>query len=194
MSQTDNKEPKPFKDDIESHEYDGIKEQNNPAPFWITMIFLVTLGFALFYFVHYFGYPGNERNQATEYAKSVEAHKVKQDAIKDAIKSDSPTLSPKEMAALGKELYIKNACMACHGASGEGNNIGPNLTDDYWLNGCSEQEVMNIIANGKPTKGMTPYKNMMNEDEIRYVSTYILSDMRGSKPANAKQPQGEKCK
>jgi cytochrome c oxidase cbb3-type subunit 3 len=194
MSQTDNKEPKPFKDDIESHEYDGIKEQNNPAPFWITMIFLVTLGFALFYFVHYFGYPENERDQATEYAKSVEAHKAKQAAIKEAAKSDSPTLSPKEMAALGKELYVKNACMACHGASGEGNNIGPNLTDKYWLNGCSEQEVMSIIANGKPTKGMTPYKNMMNKDEIRYVANYILNDLKGSKPANAKEPQGSECK
>ncbi|TLX77570.1 c-type cytochrome [Labilibacter sediminis] len=194
MSQDNNKDPKEFHDDIESHDYDGIKEQNNPAPFWITLLFLVTIGFSLFYLVHYFGYPGNKMDQASEYAKSVEEHEAKQAAIKEANKANMPELSLEEMVKNGKALYIKNACMACHGAGGEGNSIGPNLTDNFWLNGCSEEEIMNIIANGKPTKGMTPYKSMMSEEEIKYVANYILNELVGSSPANPKDPQGTECK
>lgn len=194
MSEENNKNPNEFNDDIESHEYDGIKEQNNPAPFWITLIFLVTVGFSLFYLVHYFGYPGNEKDQASEYSKSVTEFKAKQAAIKEANKADIPQLSVEEMVNKGKEQFVKNACMACHGAAGEGNSIGPNLTDNFWINGCSEEEIMHVISNGRPTKGMTPYKSMMNEDEIRYVANYILNDLVGSSPANAKDPQGEECK
>ncbi|WP_075590285.1 cbb3-type cytochrome c oxidase N-terminal domain-containing protein [Labilibacter marinus] len=194
MSQDNNKDPKDFHDDIESHDYDGIKEQNNPAPFWITLLFLVTIGFSLFYVVHYFGYPGNERDQASEYAKSVAEFEAEQAKLKAANKANMPELSEAEMIAQGKELYVKNACMACHGASGEGNTIGPNLTDNHWINGCSVEDVMGVIANGRPTKGMTPYKSMMTEEEIKYVAVYILNDLVGSSPANPKDPQGEECK
>ena len=193
MSQDNNNKPKEFHDDIESHDYDGIKEQNNPAPFWITLLFLVTVGFSLFYFIHYFGYPGNKRDQASEYEKSLAEFKEKQDAIQAARKEDMPELSMSEMVEKGKALFVKNACMACHGAKGEGNNIGPNLTDEFWLNGCSEEDLMHIIANGKPTKGMTPYKGMMQEEEIKYVANYILNELVGSSPTNPKDPQGVKC-
>ncbi|MGQ1785917.1 MULTISPECIES: cbb3-type cytochrome c oxidase N-terminal domain-containing protein [unclassified Saccharicrinis] len=194
MSQDKNNKPDEFHDDIESHEYDGIKEQNNPAPFWITLLFLVTVGFSLFYFVHYFGYPGNERDQASEYAKSVAKFEKKQAAMKAANKANLPELSMAEMVDKGKALYVKNACMACHGANGEGNNIGPNLTDNFWINGCSVDDLMNIISNGKPAKGMTPYKSMMQEEEIKYVANYILNELVGSSPANPKEAQGEECK
>ncbi len=194
MSQEDNKDPKEFHDDIESHDYDGIKEQNNPAPFWITLLFLVTIGFSLFYFVHYFGYPDNKMDQDSEYAKSVAEFEKEKAALKAANSANAPELSIDEMVKKGKALYVKNACMACHGAGGEGNNIGPNLTDNHWLNGCSVDDIMNIISNGKPTKGMTPYKSMMLEEEIKYVANYILNEMVGSSPANPKDPQGEECK
>jgi hypothetical protein len=34
---------KSSKEDITSHEYDGIKELNNPPPYWITLIFILTI-------------------------------------------------------------------------------------------------------------------------------------------------------
>lgn len=194
MSNIDNdKDPKAFHDDIESHEYDGIKEQNNPTPFWITLIFLLTFGFALFYAVYYFGYPGNEKDQTSEYNRSVTEHKEKQDALKAVANEGKPKLAMEEMVSKGEQLYSKNGCMACHGASGEGNAIGPNLTDKFWINGCSEQDIIKIIKNGKPTKGMTPYGSMMTDDEMLYVTQYILNKLVGSNPASPKDPQGEEC-
>ncbi len=43
-----------MEDNITSHEYDGIKELNNPPPYWITLIFLVTIAFSMFYVIHFF--------------------------------------------------------------------------------------------------------------------------------------------
>ena len=193
MNQDNNNDPKENHDDIESHEYDGIREQNNPAPLWITLLFLVTIGFSLFYLIHYFGYPGNERDQASEYAKSVAEWDTKMAEIKAANQGEMPELTMAQMVEEGKGLYEKNACMACHGTGGEGNSIGPNLTDNFWINGCSIENVMDVISNGRPTKGMTPYKNMMQEEEIKYLANYILNSMVGSSPANPKDPQGEAC-
>lgn len=193
MSQDNNKDVNENHDDIESHEYDGIREQNNPAPLWITLLFLVTIGFSLFYLIHYFGYPGNERDQASEYAKSVAERESQQAVLKAANQADMPELSMAQMIEKGKGLYEKNACMACHGSGGEGNSIGPNLTDNYWINGCSVENIMDVISNGRPTKGMTPYKNMMQEEEIKYLANYILNSMVGSSPENPKDPQGEAC-
>jgi len=83
-------------------------------------------------------------------------------------------------------------CFACHGMNGEGNAIGPNMTDEYYLHGCKIQDVVNVIKNGVPAKGMTPYKAQLSDEKIMKVASYILS-LRGTKPANAKAPQGEKC-
>ena len=83
-------------------------------------------------------------------------------------------------------------CFACHGMNGEGNAIGPNLTDDSWISGCDFQSVFNIIKNGNPTKGMTAFKGQISDQKIQKVSSYVLS-LNGTNPANAKEPQGEKC-
>lgn len=176
------------------HEYDGIVELNNPSPMWIIIVFLVTIGFAVIYAIHYFGYPGNEKDQVSEYERKVAVFEEKKAEMKEASAANAEELDITAILAAGQKLYAEKGCIACHGTNGEGNAIGPNLTDDYWLNGCSEEDVIRIIAEGKPEKGMTPYKSMMSETQIQHLSTYILGSMLGSSPANAKDLQGEECK
>ena len=48
--------------------------------------------------------------------------------------------------AAGKEIFAKN-CVACHRADG-GGQIGPNLTDDMWINGGGIKNVFNTIMEG----------------------------------------------
>ena len=87
----------------------------------------------------------------------------------------------------GGEVYTTMNCFACHGLHGEGNAIGPNLCDEYWLNGCSFNEVFNIIKNGNPAKGMTPFKGQINDEKIQQVTSYILGElMVGSTPRECK--------
>ena len=174
-------------------DYDGIKELNNPAPNWIILIFLATIAFSMFYVIRYFGYPGNGKDQASEYRKS-SAEFDKAHAQQQEVGKAEGVMGQEEMIAAGALLFTQKGCIACHGTKGEGNAIGPNLTDNYWLNGCSPENVIHMITEGKPEKGMTPFKTMMTQDEIKNVAFFILRKLVGSNPPNPKAPQGVECK
>lgn len=67
-------------------------------------------------------------------------------------------------------------CAACHGTDGTGNIAmgAPNLTDNIWLYGGSEQAVMNTVLYGR--NGVMPaWKEILGEDKIHVVSAYIYS-------------------
>jgi cytochrome c oxidase cbb3-type subunit III len=179
--------------DSGSHEYDGIKELTNPAPYWIMLLFIATIGFSVFYVIQYFGYPGNKKDQASEYIR--DSASLVASLTKDSTKATSASkLDEKSMLAEGANLFNTKGCIACHGMNGEGNAIGPNLTDNFWLNGCKEENLIKIITEGKPEKGMTSFKTTMTADQIKTVTNYILKTLVGTKPANSKAPQGDECK
>ena len=73
-----------------------------------------------------------------------------------------------------------------------GGQIGPNLTDEYWLHGCDPESIVKTITDGVPAKGMAAWGPMLGNKKIVEVTAYILSKV-GSSPENAKEPQGEKC-
>ena len=172
---------------------DGIRELTNSAPYWIIFVFILTYGFSLFYAIHYFGYPGNGNDQVSEYTNKVAAAETAGKGMKDP-STEGAIMSKAEISDEGARLFTQKGCIACHGMKGEGNNIGPNLTDNYWINGCSEQSLIAIITEGKPEKGMTPYKTMMTPKQIKIAALYIRQEMSGSNPENAKAPQGIECK
>ncbi|MEI7524183.1 MAG: cbb3-type cytochrome c oxidase N-terminal domain-containing protein [Mariniphaga sp.] len=179
--------------DEHNDDFDGIKELNNPAPNWIILVFIATIGFSLFYGIRYFGYPGNEKDQASEYkissAEFDKAHGQQPDASKGG-----SVMGQEEMLTAGAAIFAQKGCIACHGLKGEGNVIGPNLTDNFWLNGCSQENVIHMITEGKPEKGMTPFKTMLTQEEIKSVSLFVLKKLVGSNPPNGKAPQGVECK
>lgn len=178
----------------DSHEYDGIKELNNPAPFWIMLLLIATIGFSLFYLITYFGYPNNGMDQENEYkAESANFNKEKE-AQRKAKVTASKGMTESEIIEAGTKIFNEKGCIACHGMHGEGNNIGPNLTDHYWINGCSEDDIKKIITEGKVEKGMTSFKSVLTEDQISHMATFISKSLVGSNPQNAKAPQGNECK
>jgi cytochrome c oxidase cbb3-type subunit 3 len=172
---------------------DGIKELDNPAPNWIIFVFLLTYGFSLFYAIHYFGYPENGNDQQTEYKNKIAAVALAQKQLQQD-SNGGVVMTKEEMMADGAKLYLQKGCIACHGMKGEGNQVGPNLTDNYWINGCTQEKLITMITEGKPEKGMTPYKTMMTPDQIKNISIFIKDQLVGSNPANAKPPQGVECK
>jgi cytochrome c oxidase cbb3-type subunit 3 len=172
---------------------DGIKELNNPAPNWILLVLLLTYGFSLFYAIHYFGYPDNGNDQTSEYkAKLVAVEMARRQKIQNA--GGVVVLTKEEILASGAKLYVQKGCNACHGAKGEGNNIGPNLTDNFWINGCTPENLIAIVTEGKPEKGMNPFKTMMTPEQIKNISLYVKDALVGSNPPNGKAPQGVECK
>jgi len=75
-------------------------------------------------------------------------------------------------AGLGKEKFV--ACAACHGADGKGNQtIGaPNLTDNIWLHGAGEANIIKRINEGKINQ-MPAQAGRLTPAQIHVVAAYV---------------------
>lgn len=100
-----------------------------------------------------------------------------------------PLITDEAGLADAKTLFDKN-CIVCHGALGEGNPIGPNLTDKYWIVGGTPDDIYRVIADGVVLKGMQSWKTQMTEEQMVGLTSYILA-LQGTNPPNAKDPQGD---
>lgn len=180
--------------DVElDHDFDGIKELNNPIPPWFNVLFYGTIVAAFVYILYFHVFEAGNL-QAQEYKNElVVAEKQKADYVKKAgnlIDENSvKLLTDASKIKEGEQLYATK-CAVCHGEKGEG-KVGPNLTDEYWLHGGSIQEVFKSIKYGWPAKGMVAWQNSMNGGQMQELASYILS-LQGTNPAGAKEAQGEK--
>ncbi len=89
----------------------------------------------------------------------------------------------------GKSIYAAN-CASCHGFKGEG-GTGPNLTDEFWLNGGTDLDIARTIIYGAVKKGMLSWHFKVNPTEAGELLAYIKS-LSGTNPENAKYPEGVK--
>jgi cytochrome c oxidase cbb3-type subunit 3 len=84
-------------------------------------------------------------------------------------------------AAIGKEKF-KQMCASCHGKDGKGNTqIGaPNLTDDVWLYGGTQKDVMESIEKGRSGR-MPAHAEFLGEAKAHLLAAYVysLSQPRG---------------
>jgi cytochrome c oxidase cbb3-type subunit III len=174
------------------HEYDGIRELDNRLPPWWLYGFYFTIVFGLVYLVYY--HVGNGPSQAEEYNREMEkARAILASRVTDAgasVDENSVTLLT-EVAEIetGKKIYLGN-CAMCHGQEGEG-GIGPNLTDKYWIHGGNIQDIFKVIKyGGNKGKGMIAWEKQLKAEDIQRVSSFIYT-LEGTKPANAKEPEGE---
>jgi cytochrome c oxidase cbb3-type subunit 3 len=176
------------------HDYDGIKELDNVLPPWWVKLFYATIVFGVIYLVRF--HVIDEYTQAQEYdqevaAANIEIEKNKLNSPKEEITLDQVTLLT-DAASLGKGKEIfTNACAACHKADG-GGLVGPNLTDDHWINGGGIKNVFKLIAEGsKNNPTMVGWAKTLGTKEVQNVASYVLS-LQGTKPAGGKPAEGEK--
>ena len=52
--------------------------------------------------------------------------------------------------------------------------VGPNLTDKYWIHGGSPADIVKVLTNGVPDKGMVAWKTILGRKKIKEVTAYIL--------------------
>ena len=178
------------KDEQMAHNYDGITEFDNDLPPWWKYGFYFTIVFAIGY-LYYYQVAKIGQLQTAEYATEMQQATLLVSADADdpnKLTTFAALTAPTELGA-GKSLFTTN-CAPCHGASAEG-KVGPNLTDDYWLHGGEINHVYKTIKFGVSSKGMVAWKGKLAGKQILQVASYIRS-LHGSKPANAKPPQGEK--
>ena len=73
----------------------------------------------------------------------------------------------------GKKLYDQ-FCVACHGAEAKGNQMlgAPDLTDNNWLYGSSEDSIVYGIMNGRDNQ-MPPQKDHLSPEQIRVLAGWV---------------------
>ncbi len=178
---------------IEDHEYDNIRELDNPPPFWLMSLFYVTVIFSVVYGAYYF-WTGMGDLQEAEYNNEIAAAEInkKKEAVSGFDETNITLYTDEANLAAGAEIFATKTCVTCHGTKGEGNAIGPNMTDEYWIHGNTPEQLYQVVKNGVPAKGMTPFKGQLSEEQIVQVLSYLLLKVQGTHPENAKAPQGDK--
>lgn len=174
------------------HVYDGdLEEEDNVLPTW----WLYTLyGAVAFAVVYWYG-----EHQLKAWAPRDLAYQQEMIAIRlEEAKKGGGTLPPEALVALsktpetvadGKQVFA-STCAPCHRADA-GGNIGPNLTDDYWLHGGKPQNIFSCVHDGVPAKGMPTWGPQLGDAKVAAVVAYVLT-IKGTNVAGGKPPQGDK--
>jgi cytochrome c oxidase cbb3-type subunit 3 len=180
---------------LREHAYDGIQEYDNALPRWWVYKFWITIVFSAAY-MFWFHWGGSGLSLDDSYREDLKAIKL-QEIVKQ---NQTRTFSEEELLALASDASVMDQgksvfdtrCATCHGFQGEG-LVGPNLTDDYWIHGNRLTDFVTVIAEGIPAKGMVPWKGVLKQEEIHAAAVY-LQTLHGTKPANAKGPEGDLIK
>lgn len=174
------------------HEIDGIQEYDNRLPNWWLYSLYGTIIFAVAYWYHYhsggFGQlPGEAYKAEVEREQAAAAMQIKVgEATPEALVA--LTKDPNAIA-LGRQVFA-STCAACHRNDG-GGNVGPNLTDEFWLHGGAPEKIYRTIASGIPDKGMPAWQPQLGPLKTQAVTAYVLG-LRGQNVPGGKAPQGER--
>ncbi len=176
----------------QGHSYDGIQEYDNPMPRWWLYIFWVSLVWGLLYALNVIPGLGSGKGRIANYDAEMAAAQEKYGNPAAAVQA--PTVDailavvqdPAQVEA-GKKVFTTQ-CVACHRADG-GGQIGPNLTDDYWIHGGKPDQIWSTIHNGVLDKGMPAWGLSLKPDDVLHVAGYVIS-IHGSNPKDPKAPQG----
>jgi len=176
------------------HNYDGIKELDNPIPPWWKWGFYLSMIFAVVY-IYRFHIAKSAPLQLEELAiatedadKKVKAYLA---ASSDNVDENTVTLLTDAADIAAGQTIFTEKCASCHAPDG-GGIIGPNLTDAYWLHGCGVKDIFKTIKYGVTEKGMISWKDQLSPKQIAMVASYVHS-LKGTKPASPKEQQGELC-
>lgn len=178
-------------DRIFEHEYDGIQEYDNPLPGWWMLIFWATILFSAWYVVYFHMGQGETIQQQYDREMLALYDLQTKQLLKLGPITDQTilgfTAKPDMMVSAG--ALFAQRCAVCHGNAGQG-NIGPNLTDDYWLHGGRPTEIYHTITEGVPAKGMISWKTQLGAGQILALAAYVET-LHGTNPPNPKAPQGD---
>ncbi len=180
------------------HEWDGLKELNNPLPRWWVWVWLVCCIWAFWYFVVYptWPVPGGATKGSSGYTQYKELAASQNEIMErqsaylhdfekasfDEIFND-PALY--EFALAGGSAAFKDNCATCHGSGAAGGKGFPNLNDDDWLWGGKISEIYTTLLYGVRVPGSydTHISDMpafgkdelLSHEQINEVVDYVLA-------------------
>ncbi|EEY03973.1 cytochrome-c oxidase, cbb3-type subunit III [Brucella neotomae] len=178
------------------HEWDGIKELDNPMPRWWLWTFYATIFWAIAYVIAYPAWPlisgstagltgWSSRGQFWQENAKIAASRQ---GIIDQIKAKDvhEILADEELrqyAIAGGAAAFRVNCVQCHGSGAQGAPGYPNLNDDDWLWGGSIDDIVTTIRHGVRSPDdpetrlseMTAFADVLEPQQIRDVAAYVVS-------------------
>ena len=179
------------------HEWDGIKELNQPLPRWWLWTFYATIIFSIGYVVYYPAIPLVE-SSTLGISGQTNRLQLKRDmeAAEESRRDISARLADADLESIrktdelyrfatagGKSLY-KVYCSQCHGSGAQGASGYPNLNDDDWIWGGDLEAIYATIKHGvrndedddardslMPAFGAD---ELLENEEIAQVTEYVL--------------------
>lgn len=143
------------------HEWDGIKELNNPLPRWWLWSFYASIVFSIGYVIYYPAIP--LISSVTQGISGITSRQIVEQEIKAAYDAKAGMFAKIETASLdeirttdelfrfsvaGGQSLFKVYCTPCHGSGAQGAPGYPNLNDDDWLWGGDLDAIYTSIKHG----------------------------------------------
>lgn len=175
------------------HEWDGIKELNNPLPRWWLWTFYACILFSAIYVVVYPAIPlistatngtfgWNSRSAVVQDLAALDASRGSSLAALKAASLDEIKADPKLLSfaqAYGKAAFGDN-CGGCHGAGAGGAKGYPNLVDDDWIWGGTladiQQTIMYGIRSGHDQARIGSMPAFVKDGVLKREEASILAD------------------
>lgn len=180
--------------DTTGHDWDGIKELNNPLPRWWLWSFYITIVWGIAYTIAYPAWPLVSSATAGVLGYSTRAE-VAQDIARfeDANAEISAELASADLGTLAENeelsrfatsaggAVFRNNCSQCHGSGAAGFTGYPNLLDDDWLWGGDFENIEYTIRHGIRNEEdwdaryseMTAYDEIFSNEEVDQVVQYV---------------------
>jgi cytochrome c oxidase cbb3-type subunit 3 len=163
------------------HVWDGdLEEWNNPLPRWWLYLFFITIFWGLGYLVAFPGLGGFKGligwSSTGQYEQEIAAARERYEPIYAeyaAMDWDALVRHP-EARQLGASLYA-SYCTTCHGSDARGAKGFPNLADDNWQWGSSEQQMIATITNGRVAVMPVLTPALGGDEGVRNMVNYVRS-------------------
>jgi cytochrome c oxidase cbb3-type subunit 3 len=149
-------------------EADGIEEYDNPLPDWWLGLFWFTIIWAVGYAVHYHFIADRSQEASFEAEMAAAAEMWPEEAAGSGVFALTP-----EAIQAGEEVYATN-CFMCHSEDLSG-GIGPSFLDDEWIHGGTVEDVVRIITEGVPEKGMLTWGPILGAEKVNQAAAYLLA-------------------
>jgi cytochrome c oxidase cbb3-type subunit 3 len=181
--------------DLVGHKWDGdLEEWNNPAPKWWLYLYFITIAWAIGYLVAFPGLGSYEGmlgwSQQGQYEAEMQSAAATYEPIYEEFAAmDFAALAQNEDAlALGRSLFA-SYCTTCHGSDARGAPGYPNLTDDDWLWGNTEQDLVMTITNGRNAVMPVLAPALGGDEGVDNMVKYVKSLSGGEADAGAMSAQ-----
>lgn len=178
------------------HDWDGIKELNNPLPRWWLWSFYLCIVWGIGYVIAYPAWPLINGATAGVLGYSTRGEVAAEIARFDDQNADlRAALAEVELAALtdnadlhryavaGGAAVFRNNCSQCHGSGAAGAMGYPNLLDDDWLWGGTIEDIAYTVNHGIRNETdpdahwsqMPAFGDILEKEEISQVVQYVIS-------------------